>query len=116
MFENVDGYIYFIQIQNGPIKVGKTKDPHRRLIKLQVACPWQLDLLYFFPGGLKSERATQHALYGEKVRGEWYWPTARIFREIESEKANDKKNNWSMESWDPAVDFKDQRLESTKST
>lgn len=113
MFESIDAYIYFIQIKDGPIKIGRSKDPYKRLIELQVACPYELQLLYFFPGGAKSEHATRHVLIENKIRGEWFWPTERVFREIESEKSISKKGNWFMEKRDTEIDFKDNRLNST---
>jgi len=113
IFESIDAYVYFIQAKDGPIKIGRSKNPHERLIKLQVASPYQLQLLYFFPGGAKSEHATKHTLIDDKVRGEWFWPTSRVFREIDAEKAIDKKHNWSMNEWNPKIDFKDNRLTST---
>lgn len=116
MFENVDAYVYFIQMENGPIKIGRAKDPYRRLIDLQVGSPYGLHLLYFFPGGAKSEAETKRTLTNEKIRGEWFWPTARVLREIESEAKLDKKNNWSMDKWNPDIDLKDQRLESIELT
>lgn len=113
MFEVIDTYIYFIQIENGPIKIGRAKDPYRRLNDLQVESPYQLHLLYFFPGGAKSEADTKIALRDARIRGDWFWPTERIFREIEGEKAVDKKENWSIENWNPKMDFRDNRLNST---
>ncbi len=113
MFEIIDTYIYFIQMQNGPIKIGRSVDPYERLTKLQVGSPYELQLLYFFPGGAKSEHAMKYTLIDDKIRGEWFWPTSRVFREIDAEKAIEKKNNWFMEGWNPEVDFKDNRLTST---
>lgn len=116
MFEVIDGYIYFVQMETGPIKIGRAKNPHTRLTQLQVGSPYKLNLLFFFPGGAKSENATHTILSNERIRGEWYWPTKRVFLEIQSEEALNKRDKWSMKKYNPKVDFKDNRLESTEST
>jgi hypothetical protein len=111
MFEKIDTYIYFIQMETGPIKIGRARNPYKRLEALQVGLPYTLELLYFFPGGAKSERAIQQSFHDEHIRGEWFWPVAPVFRMIEEAKRTDAKSGWKMEDWNPQRDFKDNRLD-----
>jgi len=105
--------MYFVQIENsGPIKIGITKDPHKRLNELQVSNPYKLKLLYFTPCCRKDEE-TLHGILRKNnlnIRGEWFWPDNKVFREINELKYFDKKTGYDWQNSDPDSDFADTRL------
>jgi len=70
--------IYFIQAgENGPIKIGKSDDPDRRLKDLQTAHYEELRILWVEhedPGPVDQEKG-YHAFYeSDHIRGEWFSP------------------------------------------
>lgn len=72
------GFVYFIQSEEGPIKIGFSDDPAKRLDQLQVASPSQLRLLGSLP--CKSTReAAIHGYFAEhRLRGEWFRPAPEL--------------------------------------
>lgn len=71
--------LYFIQCgEGGPIKIGISSDPVRRMSGMQVACPYPLALLHDC-GPLLDARAYEqrlHARYAPyRLSGEWFLPT-----------------------------------------
>ena len=111
MFSKITGYVYFVQIQDtGPIKIGFTNDVKRRVIEHQASIPYELKLLYFFPGCKEDEKTLHHICQKDHIRGEWFWPSKHVFDEIEQQKTISKKTNWLPETADPASDFVDRRL------
>ena len=111
MFENCIGYIYFIQIEHsGPIKIGIAKDVEARLGHLQSANPYKLHLLYCFPGGVKTKEGLHRLLRKDHIRGEWFWPTEKVFFEIQQQRNIDAKEKWDWLEKDPAKDLVDERL------
>ena len=73
--------IYFIQAgQNGPIKIGKSDDPERRLGQLQTGHYEKLRLLWvsFAPD---SDEEKLHDLFKDvHIRGEWFEPEDVILK------------------------------------
>ena len=67
--------IYFIQMgADGPVKIGHSTAPARRLSSLQTGCPVQLRLLSVTDGDEAAERATHERFAGLRIRGEWFSP------------------------------------------
>lgn len=73
--------VYFIQRGNdGPVKIGHSKHPERRLTGLQSASPDPLRLLGTLPGG-KAREAELHQKYAAfRLTGEWFKP--EVAREL----------------------------------
>ena len=73
-------FVYFIQAgtqRMGPIKIGYAANPEKRMVELQVGCPFTLTLLFKLP--VKSEKHAQkvEAWYHDRfhrkhIRGEWF--------------------------------------------
>jgi hypothetical protein len=66
-------FVYFIQDgENGPIKIGLSNEPDKRIGKLQTGNPRELFLRHVIPG----DRAVEHQLHDRfepaRVRGEWF--------------------------------------------
>ena len=72
-------FVYFIQAgtKKGPIKIGYAKDVEKRMVELQVGCPFTLNLIFKLPA--KSEKHAQaleawfHDRWEKRhIRGEWF--------------------------------------------
>lgn len=75
--------IYFIQAgTNGPIKIGISRDPVRRLASLQTGHHETLRLLAVMEGDDRDE-AVMHRRFSCQ-RGEWFAPTVELRAFIES--------------------------------
>jgi hypothetical protein len=112
-FQNITGYLYFVQIENtGPIKVGFSKNVRQRMTHLQTSVPYALNLLYFSPASVADEMEYHAILSDDRIRGEWFWPTEKVRRNLMERVKIDERDGWSMEIANPAEDFIDQRLTS----
>jgi len=71
--------VYFIQCgKGGPIKIGYSTDPWRRLDYMQVCCPYELTLIAVLPGDAAKERQIQGWYEHCRIRGEWYKPRVEL--------------------------------------
>lgn len=67
------GFVYFIQAnEGGPVKIGWSDNPKRRLNQLQAAHHGTLNLLAAVPGGRDTEKSIHGRLDDYRVRGEWF--------------------------------------------
>lgn len=71
------GYVYFVEIPDGPIKVGIAKNVKKRLETIRTHCPYEIRLLAAIPGGRARERELHAALSDYRMRGEWFAADAR---------------------------------------
>jgi hypothetical protein len=78
--------IYFIQAgKAGPIKIGISKDPRRRLRALQVPNAKTLSLLGCMEGDLDTEREIHSTFRYSRIRGEWFSPSPELMKFIDHE-------------------------------
>lgn len=69
--------IYFIECQ-GAVKIGFSKNPRHRLVKLATDSPFPCSLMGVVEGCIKVERAL-HIKFSEfRIRGEWFKFTREI--------------------------------------
>lgn len=81
--------IYFIQCgENGPIKIGQSDDVEARMSQLQIACPYKLKLLWVYTGNMYTEKDIHREFSHERIRGEWFHPSRRLFKSIEKNLCN----------------------------
>lgn len=74
--------VYFIQAETGPIKIGHSSNVRSRLSYLQCGTAERLSVIGIIDGA-KNEEVAIHLLFSEdKIRGEWYAPTARLLAYI----------------------------------
>jgi len=75
--------VYFIQCEvTGRIKIGRAKNPRRRLSEVQTGSPTKLRLVGTIPGG-RSEELELHAKFtGARLHGEWFIPTSDLLDHI----------------------------------
>lgn len=64
--------VYFIQDEDGPIKIGYGSDPIARLRLLQVGNPRELTMLGWFEAPVEVERNLHRRLAAYQIRGEWF--------------------------------------------
>ena len=66
-------YLYFIQSDlTGMIKVGRSKDPQKRLKQLQTGNPNRLKLIASFREKGSEEKYLHEVLNNYKQKGEWF--------------------------------------------
>ena len=65
--------IYFLRVKgDGPVKIGASKKPIKRLTQMQTWCPLELELICEVPATFFLE-GVLHLLYKDfRIRGEWY--------------------------------------------
>ena len=83
--------LYFIQAgEDGPIKIGTSRDPGGRLKQLQTAHPETLRLLAVIAAeGEFAEAAIHRALRGDAVSGEWFRDSSALRSYIDAALAGD---------------------------
>ena len=77
-------FIYFVSAQSGPIKIGVSQNPHRRLRDLQSSSGERLQLLGFVRGNVFEERELQHRLRWWRRHGEWFEPSEQVLSTMAS--------------------------------
>jgi hypothetical protein len=66
-------FIYFIQHgENGPVKIGLSIEPVKRIRKLQTGNPRDLFLRHVVPGDLSVEQQLHDRFEPARIRGEWF--------------------------------------------
>lgn len=66
--------IYFIQAANGrgPIKIGVSIRPEKRLVSIQLISPTRLKIIKTLKGGQDQELALHHHFAHLRLHGEWF--------------------------------------------
>jgi Meiotically Up-regulated Gene 113 (MUG113) protein len=66
-------FIYFIQSgEDGPIKIGLSNRPERRVPELQTGNPRELLMRHVIPGNLAVEQQLHQRFEPARIRGEWF--------------------------------------------
>jgi hypothetical protein len=66
-------YVYFIQEGGrGPVKIGLSNRPKRRIGDLQTGNPTELHLRHVVPGDRRTEAVLHHRFEPARIRGEWF--------------------------------------------
>ena len=66
-------FVYFIQSgASGPVKIGLSKAPARRVNKLQTGNPRELILRHVIPGDRNIEDQLHNRFRAARIRGEWF--------------------------------------------
>lgn len=77
-------WVYFIQVgSDGPIKIGSGGNPEGRLANLQVGNHEVLRVLGICVGDRAREVELQQEVWGSRIRGEWFRPTAEVLALVE---------------------------------
>jgi hypothetical protein len=66
--------LYFIETECAErhIKIGIAADAQRRLVKLQMCCPYRLRLLAVIPGKASMEKELHQRFIADRLHGEWF--------------------------------------------
>ena len=75
--------IYAIQMGNGPVKIGKAKNPRSRLRELSTGSPYVLKLLAAVDWHDSNERLLHQYLRFYRLRGEWFEPSDEVLTVVE---------------------------------
>jgi len=76
-------HCYFMQMGDGPIKIGISAWPKTRQRELQTGAPYQLTLLGSIKGGRCAERYLHQAFSHLHLRGEWFTPNELLLAFID---------------------------------
>jgi hypothetical protein len=78
-------WLYFIQGDDGgPIKIGRTLDPARRITRLQTGYPFGQLRFIALVRAFRSSEASLHEFFAEhRIRGEWFAPGDSVLDVIE---------------------------------
>lgn len=76
------GYVYFAGSDEGPIKIGFTTRPKRRLRELANGQAEEVRMLAVVSGTISLERSLHHRWRHLHIRGEWFQRTADLESEI----------------------------------
>lgn len=66
------GFVYFIRRSDGPVKIGFSAHPVKRLSELQTVLAEKLSLLGVMSGTVLDEREIHSALKRYRLNGEWF--------------------------------------------
>ncbi|HEY9368353.1 GIY-YIG nuclease family protein [Streptomyces sp.] len=79
--------VYFIQADNGLIKIGVSDSPKNRLRTLQTMSPVALRLVLVLPGRGARGESELHARFAEhRSHGEWFHPAPELISFIQEQK------------------------------
>lgn len=75
--------VYYIQAgDDGPIKIGHADDPWKRLSQVQVGHSEPLRIIAVAQGGAAEEKQTHEKFSEDRIRGEWFRPSAQLIAHI----------------------------------
>lgn len=73
------GYVYFVQQgESGPIKIGYSINPDRRIPELQTGSAWRLNLIGIHEGSQRVESGLHKRFSGYRMHGEWFMPCSEL--------------------------------------
>ena len=79
------GFVYFILPKaqsTGGVKIGYSKCPEKRLVRVQKDAILRLKLLGYVPGTRSDERRLHSFLCTQRMYGEWFATTSNVHRFI----------------------------------
>lgn len=81
--QDQEQFVYFVGGAEGPIKIGITNDPQKRLAGMQCGNATKLHLLAVTTGGRRSEYLYHLRFREHRVQGEWFVRHPEILAEID---------------------------------
>ena len=78
-----DGFCYFAGGEDGPIKIGYSRSPRRRLSEVRRGCVEKIALMAVANGGRCRERYYHTIFAAHRRDGEWFDRAPEILAEIE---------------------------------
>lgn len=83
------GWLYFVKLPSGPIKIGRTHDLRNRLAAIQVCCWEEFEWVVTCKGRGWEERDWHKAFREQHIRGEWFSWSAELEAAIRKECCQD---------------------------
>lgn len=84
--------LYFMRRgADGPVKIGVSAVLRHRAWQLSMACGETVEILAFIPGLAKLEKVLHAEFAEDRLLGEWFKPSERLFARIETLKADAAK-------------------------
>lgn len=77
-------FVYFVQAENGLIKIGLSSKPQARFDDLQANSPLRLTLLNVIKGTFRTERALHTKFKAARQHNEWFSPHPELLAFIEA--------------------------------
>lgn len=77
-WRDLNSFVYFVTTASGPVKIGSSSSPFRRIRSLQTGHHEQLELLGIVPGGEPLEQRIHESLLDHRLRGEWFRPHEHV--------------------------------------
>lgn len=66
-------FVYFIQHgDGGPVKIGRSREPDKRIGDLQTGNPRELHLRHVIPGDIRVEKELHRRFWPARIRREWF--------------------------------------------
>lgn len=91
-------FVYFIQgVDGGPVKIGTSGDPARRLRQVMDWVPFDLRILATAPGGFLTEAYLHHKFHADRLRREWFAPSDDLMSFVGAVSASGRIPGWDME-------------------
>jgi hypothetical protein len=88
----IDGLVYFIQSgDDGPIKIGFTRNLAARLRQLQTGHPAKLRVLRAFRGDERLEAWLHRHFAAHRLNGEWFTPHRDLLRYLVDHAAPERR-------------------------
>jgi hypothetical protein len=77
--------VYFFQIRNdGPIKIGSSRNPENRLKSLNQSSPYQMRMLGTIEA-TNGEEGKMHKRFSKyRIRGEWFHPAKELIEYVKT--------------------------------
>lgn len=79
---DIEGAVYFVGGESGPVKIGFAVDPVLRLTALQCGSPVPLSILATIEAPARMERAYHKQFAAHRLHGEWFARAPEIVAEI----------------------------------
>jgi len=78
-------HIYFMRPigQDGPIKIGSSRAPERRLATYMEWSPYPLEIVVSMPGDMRTEWAIHRCFADAHSHDEWFRPIPRLLAAVE---------------------------------
>lgn len=76
------GFVYFIAGEDGPVKIGYSAHPRRRLKALQSGSPLKLRILAQIEGDQADEKEFHRRFQSIHSHGEWFERTDELMAEV----------------------------------
>lgn len=72
------GWVYFIEAENGSIKIGTALDVPRRFRAIQSCSPLPLRIAGVMAGGMRREAEIHRRFRASRLHGEWFESTPEL--------------------------------------